>query len=69
MDRGAGTGTLLSGGMYASTSVAAAIGPTPTTDTVCDILGEQFNVSRHKIVFGGLSYKCNKVTGIPVKGT
>jgi len=37
----------------------------PIKNTVCDILGEQFNFSRHKIVFGGLSYKCNKVIGNP----
>ena len=69
MDGGAGTGTSKSGGMYTSTSPEVSIRPTPTTDTICDRLQKQFNVSRHKIVFGGLTYKCNKVKGQPVKGT
>jgi hypothetical protein len=29
--------------------------------------GDQFNLSRKKIIFGGQSYKCNKVVGDPSK--
>jgi hypothetical protein len=40
------------------------------TTTVQDFVGEQYNESKSKIIFGGISYKCNKVMGKPeIKGT
>jgi hypothetical protein len=48
-------------------SLSAPAATPPKNSTEVDIIGDQWNLKKKKIFFGGRPYKCNKVKGDPEK--
>ena len=48
-------------------SLSAPAAAPPKNSTEIDIIGDQWNLKKKKIFFGGRPYKCNKVKGDPEK--